>query len=289
MDKPDIAYALKLPPEEAVKYFQVKGLVLTQSWNELWQQAHAKAFTVAHLSMLDVLLDLFLGIQTALQTGSTERQFMKVLIPILQAKGWWGKAVDPGNGEILETYPGSHEPVQYGSPARLRLIYRQNMQTAYMVGRHKGLVEGAWATPYWQYVAIRDDATRPTHAALDGKVWRWDDPVWTTLYPPNDWLCRCRVMPRSQRKLEQLGLSVESSDGKLESRTVPAGKEADGSQRFAEVTGIRSGRYAENGQEIVMLPGAGWSYNPGMAWQAAMDGRIADATAELDRRAGRDG
>ncbi|MCB1621876.1 MAG: minor capsid protein [Thiothrix sp.] len=286
MDKPDLAYALQLPPEEAVRYFQSKGLVLTKSWNKLWQAAHASAFTVAHLSMLDVLLDLFLGIQAALQTGSTERQFLKLLIPILQARGWWGKAIAPDTGEVLETYPGSNEPVQYGSPARLRLIYQQNMQMAYMAGRHQGLIEGAWATPFWQYVAVRDAATRPSHAALHGRVWRWDDPIWITLYPPNDWGCRCRVMPRSQRKLEQRGLTVESSADRLVTRTVPAGREPDGTQRWAEVTGIRTGRQADNGQEIVMLPGAGWSYNPGQAWQDTLADRIRERQGVLNKLTG---
>lgn len=266
MNRVDIAYALKLVPAAVVRYFESKGLILTRSWNELWQEAHAKAFAVAHLALQDVLLDLFQGIQQALKEGITERQFQARMIPILQAKGWWGKAIDPDSGEILETYPSSNKPVQYGSPARLRLIYRQNMQSAYMLGRYQSMIEGAALTPYWRYVAVMDEATRPTHAALNGRVWRYDDPIWDTLYPPNGWGCRCRIFPITQAMVQRMQLTIESSEDKRVTRTVPAGRKPDGSIRYAEVTGVRTGYY-DNGQEIVMLPDAGWSYNVGRAWQ----------------------
>jgi hypothetical protein len=47
---PDLSYALTLPPEQAVKYFQAKGYKITWDWHEMWQEAHAKAFTVAKVT-----------------------------------------------------------------------------------------------------------------------------------------------------------------------------------------------------------------------------------------------
>ncbi len=261
----DVGYALNLKPEQAIRYFESKGLKLTKSWNELWQEAHTKAFTVAHVAKMDVLLDIHESLRDALHDGITEQAFLDQLIPKLQAKGWWGKAIDKSTGEILQTYPGSNVPVQYGSPERLRLIYQQNLQTAYMAGRYQAMTEGAWATLYWQYLAVMDLRTRPTHATLNGRVWRYDDPIWQTLYPPNGWRCRCRVSPLSAKAVERNQLTVEDSSGLLETRTVPAGRNPDGSQRFAQVTGIKSGRFVD-GKEVVMLPDAGWSYNPGKSW-----------------------
>lgn len=283
MTNPDIAYALNLKPEEAIRYFEEKGLKLTKSWNELWHEAHVKAFTVAHVSKMDILLDIHAGLRDALHDGITEREFLNRLMPILQAKGWWGKAIDKTTGEILETYPSSNIPVQYGSPARLQLIYQQNLQTAYMAGRYQAMTGGVTAIPYWRYVAVMDSRTRPAHSALNGRVWRHDDPIWNTLYPPNGWNCRCRVSPISKKSVERKGLQIEDSTGKLETRSVPAGKNADGSQRYADVTGIRTGRYDNNGQEIVMLPDAGWSYNPGKAW---MDSQTEHTAAKLESLSG---
>ena len=274
MAEPDIAYALKLKPEAAIRYFESKGLKLTKSWNELWEEAHVNAFTVAHVSKMDVLLDIHEGLRDALHDGMTEREFMERLTPVLQAKGWWGKAIDEGTGEILETYPGSNVPVQYGSPTRLKLIYQQNMQTAYMAGRYQAMKEGAWAMPWWQYVAVMDSRTRPAHSTLNGRAWRHDDPIWESLYPPNGWNCRCRVSPMSEKSAKRNGVVLEDSGNRLETRTVPAGRDPDGSQKYAEVTGIKTGRYDNNGQEIVMLPDAGWSYNPGKAWAESQAAHI---------------
>jgi SPP1 gp7 family putative phage head morphogenesis protein len=45
-----------------------------------------------------------------------------------------------------------------------------------------------------QYRAVLDDRTRSEHAALNGLTARADDPVWSTIYPPNGWNCRCEVI-----------------------------------------------------------------------------------------------
>ncbi|MFZ5466600.1 MAG: phage minor head protein [Pseudomonadota bacterium] len=266
----DLSFAIGLPPEEAIRYFEGKGLKLTGDWRELWQEQHAKAFTVARLAKLDVLKDIHDALNDALKNGTTERQFVKDMTPLLQKKGWWGPAVDKQTGEVLETYDDiSGRPVEWGSPRRLKLIYRQNMQTAYMAGRYKQQQElanatGPGARPYWQYIAVRDSRTRPTHSALHGRVWRADDPIWNHLYPPNGWNCRCRVRALSEFRMKKEGLQAESSDGQLVTMQVSAGKLPNGKPDLREVTGIRI--LDRDGKPAVMLPDAGWSYNPGRAW-----------------------
>ena len=192
----DFFFAFKLAPKVAYEYFKQKGLKITKGWRELWKEAHAKAFTVANCAKLDVLMDIREQIDAAIKDGITGKEFEKRLTPELQKKGWWGK---DENG------------TQLGSPARLALIYRQNLQVAYMVGRYESMKEGAALTPCWQYVAVMDASTRPTHAALNSLVFAHDDPIWNTLYPPNGWNCRCRVRPLSKRSLEREGLKVSDS------------------------------------------------------------------------------
>lgn len=80
MASPDIGFAVNLKPEEAIRYFESKGLKLTKSWNELWQAAHTKAFTVAHVAKMDVLLDIHTALRDALHDGMTEQAFMDALI-----------------------------------------------------------------------------------------------------------------------------------------------------------------------------------------------------------------
>ncbi|MFB9086086.1 phage minor head protein [Erwinia tracheiphila] len=59
--------------------------------------------------------------------------------------------------------------------------------------------------PYWQYLAILDGNTRKSHAAMHGRVFRFDDPIWDTFYPPNDWGCRCRVRTLTAAQVKTYG------------------------------------------------------------------------------------
>jgi uncharacterized protein with gpF-like domain len=47
---------------------------------------------------------------------------------------------------------------------------------------------------YYQYSAIDDERTRPTHAAMDGKIFPRNHPIWDTWWPPNGYNCRCTVV-----------------------------------------------------------------------------------------------
>ena len=96
---------------------------------------------------------------------------------MLQTKGWWGRQ------ENVDTDTGEVSQVQLGSPWRLQTIYRTNLQTAYMAGRFQSQLENIDDRPYWQYVAILDGRTRPSHRAMNGKVFRYDDPFWGSFYP----------------------------------------------------------------------------------------------------------
>jgi hypothetical protein len=67
--------------------------------------------------------------------------------------------------------------------------------------------------PYWQYSAVNDSRTRPTHAALHGKVYPADSAFWDTFYPPNGFRCRCMVKTLSQRQVDKRGLDVGEGNG----------------------------------------------------------------------------
>lgn len=49
--------------------------------------------------------------------------------------------------------------------------------------------------PALQYKTQEDAAVRDEHAALDNAVYRKDDPIWDSIYPPNGWNCRCYTRP----------------------------------------------------------------------------------------------
>ncbi len=174
----DLLYAIGLPPEKAIEYFKSKGFAFSWDWRDLWQQAQARSFTVAKAMRMDVLQTIRDEVQLSLDEGLTFRDFQKDLEPRLKALGWWGKS------EIVDA-DGVVSSVQLGSPYRLKTIYRTNMQTSMMSGRYREMIDGMDIAPYGQYVAVMDSKTRPAHAALNGLVFRLDDPFWATHWPPN--------------------------------------------------------------------------------------------------------
>jgi SPP1 gp7 family putative phage head morphogenesis protein len=175
----DLVYALQLPPEKAIDYFKSKGFVFSWDWEEIWQDAHSRAFTVAKALRLDVLQTIRDELQKAFDEGMMLRDFQKDLEPKLKALGWWGK-------QTIGDETGA-TTVQLGSPWRLQTIYDTNMSTSYMSGRWKEFIENTDDRPWFQYVAVMDSRTRPSHRALNGKVFRYDDPFWDSFWPPNDW------------------------------------------------------------------------------------------------------
>ncbi|NWO05559.1 MAG: minor capsid protein [Alteromonadaceae bacterium] len=251
--KVDLRAAMALEPKDAVAYFRAKGYQVTDQWHDMVPGAHATSFTVAKAMRMDILEDIRAGVDEALAEGITERDFIKRLAPKLKAKGWWGK-------DTWKTSQGEDREVQLGSPWRLKNIYRNNLQSSYMAGRYRRQLALVDERPYWQYVAVMDSRTRPSHRAMNGRVFRWDDPIWQYLYPPNGWNCRCRVRNLTERQLKREKLTVENGADYIELVQREAG------------TNVTTGEVVTMNHAVVNLPGGqtmspdvGWASNPGAA------------------------
>jgi SPP1 gp7 family putative phage head morphogenesis protein len=229
--KPDISFLVNLKPEQIVKWFNSKDNRISWDWRDTWQEAHAKSFTAAKAMKLDILNDIRKSTQKAIENGTTFNQFKRELEPTLKRSGWWGKvkAKDvPGYSPDIKIDPD--KVVQLGSPHRLKTIYSTNLSVAYSAGRYKAMKENAGDRPYWMYDATMDSNTRLGHAKLHGKVYRHDDPFWDVYLPPNDWGCRCGVIPITEKEVEKDNLKIEKGED------------------FND-----------------FIPGEGWAHNPGKA------------------------
>lgn len=247
----DLSVVMGLPPREAIHYFESKGLKISFRWQDVWREAHARSFTVAGVTRQDLLADIRRATADAIAEGQTAAEFRAALEGTLKRKGWWGK------GEIVDPDTGEIRTGQRGSPARLNLIYRQNMQGAYNAGRYRQQREFARAAPYWRYVAVLDARTRPSHKAMHGRVYHCDDPIWGTLYPPNGWNCRCRVETLSERAFRRGGHTLESGHGREVRKTVPIRNSQTGRVEERTIKGYKVG------DGNVFFPDAGFDYNPG--------------------------
>ena len=254
----DLSHACNLPPREAIQYFESKGLKISFRWQDVWRESHARAFTVAGVTKQDLLADIKAATAKAIAEGQSKAQFRQGLEDTLKRNGWWGKGdiVNPDTGEVRKG--------DRGSASRLNLIYQQNMQSAYNAGRYKQQMASATVAPYLRYMAVMDIKTRPSHRAMHGLVYRYDDPIWQTMYPPNGWRCRCRVDTLSERGFKRGGYDLQNSDGAGLEKQVAIRNTETGQIEQRTVKGYRIG--GPDGPAF--FPDAGFDYNPGQTFVA---------------------
>lgn len=258
--------AFNLKPAQAIEYMRGKGYAVSWNWYDTWREAHAKAFTVAKATRMDILQDIREEVDRAVAEGISFQKFKNELTPRLKAKGWWGKM---RAGDVPGGAPAGVDPdqeVQLGSPRRLKTIFRANTQSAYMAGRYHGMMEVTDTRPWWQYLAVIDKKTRTDHRRLNEKVYRHDDPVWGTIFPPRGFGCRCRTRSLSDRQLQRYG--YEPGTAEVIEKEVPIGLHEE--QRWVKVRGVKT--IGKDGLPVESWTDPGWDTIPGReAWQPNLD------------------
>ncbi len=215
-----------VPFTEAINHFRGKLDLPTPYWDAIDGETHAKAFTVAGATKLELLSDLRQAVDDAITNGTTITEFRKRFDEAVQKHGW--------------SYNGKRG-------WRTRVIYDTNLRTAHAAGQWQQAQRTKDRRPYMQYMTAGDGRVRPQHAAWDEMVFPIDSPWWNTHYPPNGWGCRCTVRTLSQRQIESEGL------------TVPEPPPLDPTERINVKTGEVYGPVPKG-----IDPG--WDYNVGKAW-----------------------
>jgi len=200
---------LNHPPQEAVEYLKGKGYNLTFDYDEMEKEAHHKAFTVAKVTRIDLLNDLFTSLNESLKSGETFQDWKEKIKPALRKKGWLGHVTvtDPKTGVAKDIYVGAR---------RLRTIFETNMQVSYSVARYHQMQQ-LTESVYWYYVSALLKNSRDNHTARHGTVKHKDDPWWEANYPPNGWRCKCKVRAYSESTLKKkkLGVAEVGKDGNI--------------------------------------------------------------------------
>lgn len=193
----EFAKLRSLPPAGAIAYLQGrKDLTVTHNWEDLWQDEHARQFTVSRLTRLDLLQAVRDGIAQSVDGDLSRRDWIRDTKALLQDAGWWGKktVIDPATGKEVTTN---------FTPARLKLIFDVNTRQAAAAGQWERIQATKKTHPYLRYITMHDDRVRPAHAAWDNVVLPVDDAFWHAHYPPNGWGCRCRVISVNQRDYDK--------------------------------------------------------------------------------------
>ena len=175
--------------EEAVSYFDKKVPVTAGVFYDLADHYRALAFTVSGYTEAQIIKKFYDELLDALENGTTMEQFRQSMSGFLERQGYEGL-----------------------TPFQADNIFRTNIQTAYQAGHYEQMTDPdvMRLRPYWQYDAVNDSHTRPSHLAMDGRVFPADSPVWDTWYPPNGFRCRCTVTTLSARQVKERGLKVET-------------------------------------------------------------------------------
>lgn len=175
-----------LPFEEQIAFFRAKLNLTTEAWNDLWQGAHARAFTVAGAMQEDLLTDLRAAIDKAIADGTTLEEFRRDFDTIVERYGW--------------SYRGARG-------WRTKVMLETNIRTSYMAGRYQQMTHPDVLSdrPFWEYRHGNSVHPRREHLGWDGLVLPAGDPWWQTHYPPNGWGCKCRVFAVSRDDMKDLG------------------------------------------------------------------------------------
>src|SRR5690349_1971490 len=127
-DRPNIRQLIHLPPDDTRRAFEARDqLRVTVRWHEMWQEEHARAFTVAKVARLDLLDTIRNSLADALANGATFEQWKERIIPDLQRAGWWGRVRD-------RELTGTDQAIRVG-PRRLRTIFYTNLRVSRAAGQ----------------------------------------------------------------------------------------------------------------------------------------------------------
>ena len=102
----------------------------------------------------------------------------------------------------------------------LEAEYNTAMAAGDMAATYNRLMKQTDEFPYWQYKTVHDDRVRHAHAILHDIVLPWNHPAWKYILPPNDWNCRCWIVPRTKAEVtkEQIKASEETVRVYLDSK-----------------------------------------------------------------------
>lgn len=253
-------------PPEVTGYFDRKALRPAFSWQDVWGEEHAYAFTVAKATETELLTTFKTSIGKAIANGQGFENWKKAIGAELSRIGW--------GGPRMVSDPTGIDPdrmVDFSSARRLKTIFWSNMNAARAAGQWERAQRSKKVLPYILYVRTTSADPRPEHLTWAGIILPVDDPFWNTHWPPNGWLCKCQVRAITQR--EATSLLDRAPDGKISySDQVPdLGPDVvHRNRRTGELTSVPPG----------IDPG--WHTNPGMARASTLIQNLESRLAEAE-------
>jgi len=172
-----------VPNEVAAAFVSDKQPMLRKTFDQLLPELKARAICVTGMEDLSAVQRVRDAIAEVPMGGDWEAAKDKIVENL-------GSLVTSSDPDEMAAQIASAE-------ARAELLLRTHGFQAYAAAEYQSLDEQRDVFPYWEYVSMRDDRVRDSHAALNGLIIPCDSPFWADHFPPWDWGCRCEVRPRT--------------------------------------------------------------------------------------------
>ena len=171
--------------DEAIAWHLSRLVMTDDEVAQLMANARNQAFWIANVAQLRLVQDVFDEISKGLQQGLGYAEFSKAMAGKL-ARAWGG-----------------------ANPARVEVIWRTAIQTAYNAGRWRQMEQPAVKRfrPFRMYDAVLDSRTTPYCRDRDGIVKPADDNWWNTNWPPLHYNCRSGVRSLTPRQAMRKGIA----------------------------------------------------------------------------------
>ena len=186
---PKVDAFLDLPWEEALDAFRKRGTVKPTELAKLIRDYGQRSAEARRLMLENVQAKVRDMLDVAIEQGQTLPDFAQALDENREQLG-----IDPS------------------SKAYVEMVFRTNVQSSYGAGRYAAMKDPdvMEARPYVEYRTSGDARVRDSHAALNGLVFRIDDPTWERIAPPNGYNCRCSAVTVSAKEFAAEGLTLAS-------------------------------------------------------------------------------
>ncbi len=175
--EPVIDNSFNLVSDKAIEQLRKRGanILTTEKWNDLENETHDKAFTVANVMSADIVQEVYDYVERAVSDGWSFDTFKKKvkdgdLVDRMKKAGWTGE-----------------------SPNRLKVIYDTNISLAQGKGKYQRLMLNIDAKPYGIYHQLDRRSKNKDHEKWNGKKFKLDDPIWNIIMPPSAFGCACWI------------------------------------------------------------------------------------------------
>jgi SPP1 gp7 family putative phage head morphogenesis protein len=188
-----VAWAVTADPDrfdEAVEWFEARFPVTEELLEELGTFAGPRAWTIANVAQLDIVLFVWEAIRDAIADGTTLEDFKATVREKLTEA--WGTE----------------------KSGRIETIFRTNVQSSYNRGRFKQMRDPDVVAirPFWMFDAILDSRTTKVCNDAHKTVLPQDDAFWDTHVPPLHFNCRSSIRSLTKAQAERRGITKNPPD-----------------------------------------------------------------------------